>query len=293
MPSDGEIMEVAGKIVAEARKQIIREHGGMMLQGSVPGDWEEYLARVPGLFRYFTERRPEDVDPVIEGLKGVALKLGSKVTGRVDGVKTDLSDWTGIAAVKFGEDYLGPFEAMRQNQLHVVEELLVAVRAVREIIVRTREDIHSLGTRTLAALEGLDDGEKGGLKKGAGFAFAVVGAALAVAATVASGGSTAVIWMAILGGGLSAGGAAWSDFGTYTVGGSSVADVLGSMNDAARKLLAAIENEEKHLGDGLRKDAEVINKALDPASSYALVPGVVQAVTAPDPATFHPGPLAM
>lgn len=296
MPSDDEIMELPQKIIEEARKQLIREHGGMITTGGeVSGEWEDYLAEIPGIFRYFTEREPEDVDGLVEGLKAVSVTLGSEVTGRVDTVKGDLGDWTGSGAEAFGLYFLSPFEVMRQNQAHVVAELIITARAVREIIVRSREDILRLGNQTLSALEGLDDGDKNRMGKGAATVLAVAGAIVAVAATATGVGAPAgaTIFMAVLGGGLSTGAAAWQDFGAYSVGGSSVADVLGSMNEAAQKLFAAIEAEEKHLGDCLRQDADTVAKALTPGNAYSLVPRQVEAVSSPDPATFHPGPLAM
>lgn len=290
MPSNTEIMDLAREIQEEARKQLNKEFGGMgFTSGSNRGEWEAYFERIPGIFQYFTEREPEDVDPIITGLGATANTLGTAVTGRVDTVKTDLHDWTGTGADGFNLYYLSGFDAARVNQIAVVSELVLAVQALRKIIDSSRQDVVTIGNQTLEALKKLDDDDGGGMGKGIMTVCAAVGAALAIAAAGLTGGGSLGIWLAVAGGVVSVGSTTASEVMEVSVQGDSVATVLTSMNDAVRTLLGAIEEQEDVVGRGLKQDITDIDKAM---ASGSLVAPRVAFIDSPDPAVFHPGPEA-
>ncbi|WP_285662997.1 hypothetical protein [Actinorhabdospora filicis] len=277
-------MDVAYAIVEAARFRLKVETGAWAFSADFQDPfWEAYFRKIPTMFGYFIDRRPEDVDPLIDGLQRLNFQLSSGLMGKVDALEVDLKDWRGAGADAFKDNFLAPFDVIRDNQLQVIQVMILALRGVREIITRTRNDILTLGTQTLDAIKALGEGEQPLFGKGAATGFTVVGAVLAIAG---SGGGAALA-LTVLGSLFSVGTTAGSEFGGSTVGGDNVTEILGTMNDSAQTLLDCIQAEEERLGKGLRNILPTLEHGLTDAKGFALVPLLNRRNEMADPGAFH------
>ncbi|MEV0644989.1 hypothetical protein AB0I28_06965 [Phytomonospora sp. NPDC050363] len=289
MPTDAEIMAQVRKIEPAARKALKKEMAGHAFQDA---DWETYLAGIPKQFDYFLGRDPADLDDLSADLKEIRESLDIDAMGLVKQVAGDVQDWHGLGADTFREEFLGPFEQVKNNQLEVITELRNALDVERKIIEAGRGDLLTIAKTTTEALEEIAKGSGGGMPKGVMSTFALVGAVIALCAT-GGAASPLVLGLTITGGVLSVGGTLAGELTTPSeVGGGTASEVLLSMQEAIHGVLEAVQQSEEALGTALAGDAAKLRTAMDTTEAKrSIVAARTRIMDGPDLGDFRP-PLA-
>lgn len=211
-------------------------------------------------YKPFYERDPKPLVSILADLEGVKSQLEDPVTEKMDTVKGDLRDWQGTAAEAFVENYLTPFPKTVTNQVEVVVELHAAIQASKEILDRARKDAIATADTTIAALNRAMEIED---KNDDARTWAIIGAVVAVAAAIPTGGASFSFYT--LGLGLAAGGAgiAAAEIGTRSITGTDPNTILEQMNDSLGQLDSGMTQEEDILAELLHKDAGIIDEKMD------------------------------
>lgn len=157
------------------------------------------------------------------------------VIGMMNTASIHLSDWQGDGKDAFQQEVLEPFERQHDSRANLPAELSAIVAAQQNTILKARRDALIIANQTVEVLHGKaingSPGEDVGKK-----ALAIGGALLGVAAAIPTFGSSAVA-LAFTGGAMSFA----SNEMSSSVAGSSVADILSSMEAQLAVVVSGVE----------------------------------------------------
>lgn len=206
------------------------------------------------MFREISYRDPASLGAMLVDLESTRLTLASPGTELVDTVKGKISDWNGDAAQNFELNYLNDLPKVNTNQLDYVDMLKNSLNGVKVMLEKSREDTMAMGTKTIAALDALEQPSPLSLVLTvvgavASLFYPPAGGALiaAVASTTASVGSAAAAYESQL------------------ISGEDVGAIIYSMCDTYVDLLSAMESMETEISDLL---AQVMSNVQEVPSWY-------------------------
>ncbi|MEV0649459.1 hypothetical protein AB0I28_29800 [Phytomonospora sp. NPDC050363] len=251
-----DVKEAADLIVQAAITARVAEihQADVLNEGPTVGDAQRYREMVNDAdfdwigekFQYFYERWPAFAGGIASSLQEAKQSLLSGRMTPINNVADVTDAWAGEAQHDFKSYFLNPMltQAVSNQQL-MFDELTVAMQAYESILRQCRHDAVAIARETIKVLDSITDKTPEDVQVTLG----VLGVAVGVVATVASGGTATGLTLGLIGSGISAVSTGVS--AAQNINGDTVESVMSQLRTTLDDLKEAMDNEEQAIADGL------------------------------------------